>query len=83
MQYLTAILSLLFFSRYDVADKNLTECGEYILTFKSNFSIIKKKRRYNIEDMAISGFCRVKSSIYYLVLPDVVLNIRCTSDPVG
>lgn len=24
--------------------------------------------------------CRVKSSIYYLVLSDVVLNIRCTSD---
>jgi len=27
-----------------------------------------------------SRLCRVKSSIYYLVLSDVVLNIRCTSD---
>lgn len=26
------------------------------------------------------SLCRVKSSIYYLVLSDVVLNIRCTSD---
>lgn len=42
-----------------------------------------KKKNHNVRIWHRQILCRVKSSIYYLALSDVVLNIRCTSDLSG